>query len=228
MAESPEESGRDLESSEAQEYFRRVEEVFVELRGAPMLLSPKDWQVARSWYERGIPVDHVERALREVFERRLEGGAKGRVQSLGYCRDAVEASWQEIEELTSLSVRRPAPGLDVAARLAEIADRLPESLPQRERWRRRVLALEGEAETVERGLAGLEEELLAAAWDALPEGRREAVTAEVEKALARLAERLDAEQRRTAARRVREARLRREVGLPRLTLFGAGPDSDAD
>jgi hypothetical protein len=187
-----------------------------------MLLSPKDWQVARGWYERGIPPDHVERELRALFERRREGGATGRVQSLSYCRDAVEASWREIEDLTSVSERRSVAGLDVAERLAELADRLPESLPERERWRGRIRSLDGEAEVVERALAELEQELLGAAWTALPEAGRRTVEADTERALERLGDRLDAAQRRTAAGRLREGRLRREAGLPRLTLFGSG------
>src|SRR3954452_7927036 len=81
-------------------YFQAVEEIFVELRGAPLLLSPADWQVARRWHQEGVPLDLVRRTLVGVFARRTERGAKGTISSLRYCAPAVEAAWTDLKELT--------------------------------------------------------------------------------------------------------------------------------
>ena len=65
---SHDESSDILDSSPEQLYFLAIEKVFVELRGSPLYLSPKDWKIARGWYDGGIPIEWVERTLREIFE----------------------------------------------------------------------------------------------------------------------------------------------------------------
>src|SRR5262245_5879970 len=121
-------SGTDLEADEAQRYFRAIEAAFVRLRGAPLLLSPADWQVARRWFEEGVPLDLVVRGLEEVFARRRERGAKGRISSLRYCAPAVEHAWEEVASLTAAGRTAPAEPIDIAARLAALAAALPAEL----------------------------------------------------------------------------------------------------
>src|SRR5436309_13032449 len=82
-------------------YFQAIEEVFVALRGAPLLLSPTDWQIARRWHREGIPLGLIRQALEAVFAKRQERGAKGRISSLRYCAPAVEAAWAERRELAA-------------------------------------------------------------------------------------------------------------------------------
>ena len=142
----------DFESSEAHRYFRELEDFFIDLRGAPLQLSPADWQVSKRWYERGIPLSHVKRVLEEVFTRRRERGAEGLV-TLRYCRKPVEAQWQEVEEMRATGERAAAPRLDVAARLAALADALPAELAGRGELAARILGLEGDTEHVEGALS---------------------------------------------------------------------------
>ena len=97
-------------SDEAQQYFRAIEEAFIRLRGAPLLLSPEDWRQAEQWRRRGVPLELVLAVLEQVFARRLERGARGRIQSLRYCAQAVETAWQEVEALTAGGRRREARG----------------------------------------------------------------------------------------------------------------------
>src|SRR3954462_8488132 len=80
-------------------YFQAIEEIFVELRGAPLLLSPADWQGARRWHGEGVPFELVRSTLEEVFARRKERGARGKISSLGYCAPAVEGAWGELKDL---------------------------------------------------------------------------------------------------------------------------------
>ena len=61
-----------MQPDASDEYFRAIEEAFIRLRGAPLLLSPADWQTAKSWHEERIPLELVGRVMEEVFERLRE------------------------------------------------------------------------------------------------------------------------------------------------------------
>jgi len=200
-------------------YFQAVEEIFVELRGAPLLLSPADWQVARRWHEEGVPLDLVRRTLAEVFARRKERRAKGRISSLRYCAPAVEAAWEEVRELTAPGRRADAEELDAAPRLAALAATLPAGLPDREALAGRLAALAGDPQEVEDQLAALDREMLAAAAARLDEPARAEIDAAVEKTLAAFGRRLPAEELELSRQRLARQALRRRLALPVLSLF---------
>ena len=88
-------------------YFQAVEEIFVRLRGAPLLLSPKDWHVARRWHREGIPLDLVARVLEEVFAKRKERGTRGKMSSLRYCAPAVEVQFAHVFARKAGRPRKP-------------------------------------------------------------------------------------------------------------------------
>ncbi|HMB54265.1 MAG TPA: hypothetical protein VKU40_13180, partial [Thermoanaerobaculia bacterium] len=174
----------ELETGEAQRYFRELEDFFIALRGAPLQLSPADWQISKSWYERGIPLEHVKRVLEDVFRRRAERGAEGFV-TLRYCKKPVESAWKEVEAMQAAGERGEAAGLDVGARLAALARALPEG------WKgvgEKIVALEAEGDTehVEAALGELDREMLERAEDGLGEEERAAVEAQVEETIAGL------------------------------------------
>jgi hypothetical protein len=206
-------------------YFQAIEETFVALRGAPLLLSPADWQVSRRWHRDGIPLDLIRGALREVFERRKERGAKGKISSLRYCAPAVEAAWEERRELSTPGERAEAPAFDLAARLHTLAGRLPAAFPGRDLLAGRVETLGGDPETVEEALAGLDREMLAAATAALGAPDREAIAAAVEKTLTGLRGRLPAAELERSRERLAHQILRQRLGLPVLSLFS--PDAES-
>lgn len=196
-------------------YFQAIEEIFVELRGAPLLLSPADWQVARRWQREGIPLDLVRSTLEEVFARRKERGARGKISSLRYCAPAVEAAWADLRELTAPARRAEAPAFEVAPRLASLAA----SLPGREALSGRVAQLSGDPQEVEERLAALDREMLDQAWDGLDGETRSEVEAAVDKTLASLAGRLPALELASSRERLVRQTLRRKLGLPVLSLF---------
>ncbi|HEX5759428.1 MAG TPA: hypothetical protein VF121_09560 [Thermoanaerobaculia bacterium] len=216
------------DSASDQAYFQAIEETFVRLRGAPLLLSPADWQVARRWHRQGVPLLLVQRVLEEVFERRRERAPKGRINSLRYCRQAVEAAWSEVQQLTAPGRRTEVEPLDVAPRLAALAAALPAALAGREELATRVRRLgesagggppAGDSEAVEAALAALDRELLERAGEALSEEARGALEEAVETTLAALAARLPAEDLAAARERLRRQLLRQRLGLPVLSLF---------
>ncbi|HXU46157.1 MAG TPA: hypothetical protein VN783_11575 [Thermoanaerobaculia bacterium] len=205
-------------------YFRAIEEMFVRVRGASILLGPRDYEIARRWHERKIPLDLIERVLTEVLWKRRERGAKDKVSSLRYGARAVEAAWEEIQELTALGETLPAPALDVPVRLAALAGALERALPEAAALASRMRALAGAAESVERELARLDEELLATAEGALPGDEAAALVSEVERSMAALAKRLPAEEIERARERLRRQAVRRRLSLPLLSLFS--PDAE--
>lgn len=199
-------------------YFQAIEEVFVELRGAPLLLSPADWQVARRWHREGIPLELVKQALQEVFEKRKERKAKGKISSLRYCAPAVEAAWADLRELTAPGRRAAdAAGFEIAPRLAALAAALPPGF--RESLAARLTALEGDPRKVEERLSELDREMLATAANGLDAEARAEVEAAVEKTLAALRGRLPVEELERSRDRLAHQILRRRLGLPVLSLF---------
>ena len=203
---------------DSQRYFGAIEAAFIRLRGAPLLLSPEDWRQADEWRRRGVPLELVLATLEQVFARRAERGAAGKIHSLRYCAPAVETAWQEVEALTAGGRRRDAPAVDVAARLGALAASLPQEQAD---LAERVRALAGPTSEVERALAALDEEMMAAAVAALADDERRALERRTAAALEALAGRIEADELAEARRRLLRQALRRARGLPVLSLFSA-------
>lgn len=218
------EIGRDGDSVEtAHDYFRAVEEIFIERRGAPLLLSPADWRVAEEWYEAGIPLFVVEEALDEVFEARERQEADDRVNSLRYCDPAVRRSWRELVEIrgpfASRSSTDEAREHDLDERIGELAGGLPADLPERDEWAERIRDLGGPADEIERRLGELEWEMVEDLLEGLSEEDRAEVEAEVEAGLARVRDRIPDDELDRLADRFRSRAVRRRFDLEPLTLF---------
>lgn len=197
-------------------YFRAIEETFIRLRGSPLLLSPEDWRQADEWRRRGVPLELVLAALEQVFTRRAERGAAGKIQSLRYCAPAVETAWQEVEAMTAGGRRRDAPAVDVGARLTALAGSLP---PAQADLAERVRGLSGSTSDVERALARLDEEMMAEVSARLEADERRALEKRTAAALEALAGRVRTEELGEARERLLRQALRRARGLPVLSLF---------
>jgi hypothetical protein len=208
-------------------YFQAVEEIFVRLRGAPLLLSPADWQVARRWHRDGVPLDLVRRALEEVFAKRQERGAKGKISSLRYCAPAVEAAWAGLRELTAPGERLEAPAFDVSLRLQALAAALPADLTGRDALTARIVALSGDPQSIEEGLAVLDREMLATVAASLDGPVRTEVEAAVEKTVAGLRGRLPADELERSRERLTWQVLRQRLALPVLSLFSPEAEGTA-
>ena len=228
MEEKPDELA---DSEEQRAYFQAIEKKFVELRGAPLLVAPGDWHVARRWRQAGIPLDLVLAVLTEVFKKRQERGGKRQILPLRYCIPAVEAAWSHLRELTAPADRErvPAAGLDMPLRLRALAAALPAKLRERETWgeRIRAQAAAGPSQKVEEGLADLDRELLDAATAGLTAAAGREVEATVDRTLAALAGRIpDVELARSRDRLKRQI-LRKRLELPVLSLFSPEAESAA-
>ena len=216
-------------------YGTRIEEAFIAERGTPFLLSPKDWQLICAWREAGIPADTVIRAVHGAFEKKRARGDLSRISSLAYCANAVEVLW-EMERrglVGSHAAARGGPGeaLDVAPRLAALADSLQAPAPAGvdaaaaaaalASAREAVGALDAAAglEALEEALGKAEKVLLKRLEKALPETARENLEGEVS-AEAGDVTGLPKETQRRILSALRGRAIRRAFGLTPLTLLG--------
>mgnify|MGYP006908261773 CR=1 FL=1 len=216
-------SATDSPSADAQEYFHAIEETFIRLRGAPLLLSPEDWRTARAWHEAGIPLELVARTLEEVFRRVRERDPERRVQSLRYCAPAVEEAWREVVDLGATGGRLEPVPLDVPARLRDLAAGLPDDLPRGAELAAALGELEGDAEAVESELESLEEDFLKDAVARLPAAERRRLEERVDRAVRRTSHRMASDEVGDLGRRLLRQYAREQLGLPALSLFVEPP-----
>jgi len=212
----------------AQEYFRAIEDTFIRLRGAPLLLSPADWQTARAWWKDGVPVELVCRVLEEVFEKLRERDPDRRIQGLRYCAPAVEDAWREVRDLAIVDGRMEAEPIDVGGRLQLLSAQLPEEVPGVERIRADLLSLSGTAEEVEASLVAMERRLLDDLSTGLDEGVEDRLRTRAARSLERMGERVAPADRKDLERRLIRESLRRELALPTLSLFAVPDPPSAD
>lgn len=80
-------------------YFTEVEEAFVCLRGAPMLISPLDWSIVESWKNMGIPLHVVLRGINKSLGNYNPDLNRGkRVNTILYCHQEVIANFKDYVE----------------------------------------------------------------------------------------------------------------------------------
>lgn len=207
-------------------YFQVIEEVFIRLRGAPLLLSPADWQLAQRWQNQGIPLSLVVEAIETVFVTRQARGAQGKVQGLRYCAPAVEKAWQERRELVATGERQEAKPVDYAERLRWLAEELQRSGFVSDHFIERVRDLVGTPESIEADLVGLDGELIDMASRNLDEASLEGIRASNKESLAKLQSRLPGDEALRVNERLFKEAIRRHLDLPVLSLFASRPTRD--
>jgi hypothetical protein len=237
--------GRDSTApSREAEYFRTIEERFCALRGAAMLLAPRDWNLIAGWWQEKVPLSLVLESLEEVFvSRRRRGDAPERVNSLAYVRPEVLRRWSLHRQMMS-SRRGEQEEVDrlrdqLRRHLGRLARGLSEASaaltrPDQENLARTVLAVAANLRRLrqeggskgwnpvhaEAALEKLDAEILRAAEAALEESQRQTLERKAEEILRphRAGMKPEAFQESLAA--VRGRLLRSEFGLPRLSLLG--------
>lgn len=212
-------------------YYRRVEDLFSALRGTPHILSPRDFQLLRSWWRDDIPFAAVSAGLHEVFARTRDRNDADPVLSLSYCRHAVKS---HAKRIASMRVGEPnresvSPSARDASRTLSAA--LAAAQRQHECNRPAVAAvLRRTAEQVatavdelppdllDEQLYNLESAMMTACWEAIEAAERGSIE---ERILGSLAPSTTSrESRRRSERALRDRELRLLLDLPRLELGG--------
>jgi hypothetical protein len=212
-------------------YYRRVEDLFSSLRGTPHILSPRDFQLLRSWWRDEIPFAAVSAGLTEVFARNRDREDASPVVSLSYCRHAVKS---HAKRLANMHVGGDRGDADPSA-LKDAVDSLLASLASAARTHTTnrpavaaVLERIGDqlktagsdlsAGLLDEQLYGLESAMLVACWDAIETAERASIDQRVTGTAASSASNEKA--RRRSERALRDRELRLLLDLPRLELGG--------
>lgn len=227
-------------------YLLAIEETFNRRRGAPHLLSPRDWALADAWRRDGVPLRLVLQGIEncfDAFERRAPGPR--RINSLTYCRQEVLTLYD-----LYLGLHGPEAGRPEAKAAAEAAPRLAKHLGRLLRRLREALtraSTDGrdplvsavaesaaevrrlkqglkeagpeDAAAVEATLDRLDAALLARAQATLTPEERTAIDREIDAALGSDAGRMSGAALEATRAAARARRVRQRTGLPRLSLF---------
>src|SRR4030095_16596104 len=78
---------------EEEEYFKMIEDYFVQKRGNSMLLSPKERALIREWHQAEMPQEVVIRAIDRAFEKKKDDDEKTPL-SLNYFRRIVKSEYK--------------------------------------------------------------------------------------------------------------------------------------
>jgi Arc/MetJ family transcription regulator len=204
-------------------YVDAIERHFCTRRGAPHTLTPRDFALARSWFETGIPLASVLVGVDLAFD------ADPNANSLAFCRRRVEelaatgaaplsaapsrssGSLSEIGELLAL-LRQRLLSLDpehrrpftlVLVNLQEVEDLV--AVSTRPNW-----------EYLSRKLREIDEEVSAAVMSALSPEEATQIREQASRAVARHQGRVDAAALDQALARFAVQRARERLGLPRV------------
>jgi len=207
-------------------YVTAIEAHLRARRGQDHVLSPRDFGLAKGWCEAGVPLA----AVLVGIDRAFETGA--RVSSLAFCRRFVEelvasgprptarpspsperVPLPELEQMLSallerLSALRPGPDAcfePPLGKIAEVRDLL--AVAARPNW-----------DYLRGKLREIDDDVSAAALQALPQAEAEACRAEAQRAIERHRGRLDDAALQDALARYAIQRARERFGLPRVSL----------
>ena len=219
------------ETEEDRAYYAAGEAAFVARRGTPFLLSPRDFALLKEWRAIGVPIEAVELGIDEAFGRREERGATGRVNSLGYCRDAVLTAWERrAETAVGRGAGRDEVPAEVAPALQGLADQLREvargrpeltgRLDSGMRSLERLARSSKDPGEVEASLARLDRRLCNELFEALDDEARARIEKRVDDVLAKARVKMDRETEEKTRRALTRRLLREELHLPRLTIVG--------
>jgi len=209
-----------------EEYVSAIEHHLRARRGVEHILSPRDFALARAWYEAGVPLATVLVGMDRAFE---QGPS---VSSLAYCRRRVEElaaagprpqirpappaesiPLSEVEALLTalldqLQKVRPAPGTSFeppVGKIREIQDLL--AVASRPNW-----------EYVRTKLREIDDDVSAAVLGAFSPAQIEEFRAEAARVIERHRGRVDDEALEDAKTRFTLQRAREKLGLPRVSF----------
>jgi hypothetical protein len=233
-------------SEEEKTYFRTIEDRFCALRGAALLLSPKDWGLIASWWSQRVPLPLVLESLEEVFAARARRSeAADEIGSLAYVRTEVQRRFRLHRELVAvrrgeeeesarlrreirLHLGRVARRLALAGGLARergveaLARSLLIGSSEVRALKRSAGKVEWNPASAEERLEQIESEIMDSARSALSVEEREALKAQAREMLDSRGLRMTPEAYRMTLNSIEENLLRHRWSLPGIALLAEG------
>lgn len=208
-----------MKDPELEAFVVALERHWTQRRGAPHTLSPRDFALARSWFEAGVPVGAVIEGIGRALEKDPASS------SLAFCRPFVESSAAWVRTTGAASpassdAHGAALGQNLSALVAALG-RLGPPAPFERAWRtlREIEDLLGVAPKPNwvylREKLGEADALVSrAALEALSAADRHALDAEADAAARRQRGRVDGAALALSVRRYLLRRARERLGLP--------------
>ena len=228
------------------DYFAAIEIRFQQLRGTPILVSPRDWQRIATWRDMGIPKNVVLQGIEMAFKRKKQVAGDGSIRSLAYCEPFVHEHWnrQRSESVTRREAHRGTPAnrwdaesilahlsrtrITLIRSLENVGSRRPSLADHLRTLADRVAQETGKINSrstpeaiqdLETRLTAWEEQLASAGRKVLTPEERQRIQTEVEGELSAYREGMSEETYRETRRVILNDRIRRFHSLPRLSLF---------
>jgi hypothetical protein len=112
-----------LSDEEILRYFERVEDIFCRQRGAPLLLSPLDFEKAAEWFAAGVPIEAVEEGVRAYFARLAARKVPPRrAVCLSFAEPQVAEALDSLRAASAGRSTGEPPGEPVGARIARFLE----------------------------------------------------------------------------------------------------------
>ena len=229
-------------SEEEKSFFRTVEERFCRLRGAALLLSPRDWSMIATWWNERVPLPLILESLEEVFAARARRGDAREISSLAYVRHEVARRFRLHRELVAvrrgeeeesarlrqeirLHLGRVARRLTLAAELArerheeDLARALLIGSAEIKALKRSAGKGEWNPASAEERLEQIESEIMDSARGALSTQEREALQAGAREMLSARGLRMTQDAHRITLNSIEENHLRQKWQIPAIALL---------
>lgn len=209
-----------------EEYVSAIEGHLRARRGVDHILTPRDFALARSWYEAGVPLATVLVGMDRAFEQ------SANVSSLAFCRRRVE----ELAAAGSRPERRPTPPTE-SVPLGEVAGVLESLLEQLDKVRpepgtsfepplRKIREVQDLLAVASRPnwdylrskLREIDDDVSAAVLQALTAAQLKEFRQEATRAIERHRGKVDEAALEDAMARFTLQRAREKLGLPRVSL----------
>lgn len=237
-------------------YVRQIEQRFNALRASGLYISPRDFALLLDWYDRGVPASLVIAAIEGAFAKAAARAARSAIQSITYCRRAVEEAWEDRRAamLGAAPAKGAAPSAvfgrdEIAVHLDAAAAAISRSavgmIGEARSMLEEVAAALGahgrsvrdpdvhtDLPALEAQLALLEERALEAARVGLDASTLQQLAATCETSLAPFSARMSERARAATLRRALDGAIRAKLGMPRFSLFAMryapGPPTPRD
>ncbi len=235
-----ESSMKRTKSHNDQEYFRKIERKFVQLRGGPLLISPKDWALMVEWSNQGIPAVVIIEALEEGFENAaFRGASKKSINSLHYFKRIVEEHWNSFQKRKIGKPEKESPHTGFA-KIKEYLEDLSQCLDERsqafssqttlskilEEASQKIRSLEDKSsdapeavESVEEELSFIDDEIGKSLLEHSDKETIDALLHDAENELFSMGHYMKEEHYSDIKERFLLKKLRKKYGIPRVSLF---------
>lgn len=203
-------------------YYQSIARAFLERRGAPFLLSPRDQALIAAWEARRIPLRVVLEAIGRTFDDLRRRGRSPRGVPLGRCERQVDEAFAQHRD-RGAGGRAPAAAAGKSVKPGRAREEIGKALEgpaARDRelaalFRAALAALDAPSGPDEAALERIEAEIEERLWAGASDADKAAAAAEARREFrGRAAAQIEAASRRLVVKAARAARR-----VPHVTLF---------